>query len=142
MNFTELNTKEFDSTFSLLEESKLDSSDLKQPNVRLFSLNDNDKLVGVGGLEIMGSVALLRSVAVKPDVRGKGIGKELVAQIEQVAKHSGIKALYLLTKTAANFFQTIGHQRIERNNFAESLKRTAQFTGLCPVSAVCMIKEI
>ena len=142
MNFTELNTKEFDSTFSLLEESKLDSSDLKQPNVRLFSLNDNDKLVGVGGLEIMGSVALLRSVAVKPDVRGKGIGKELVAQIEQVAKHSGIKALYLLTNTAANFFQTIGYQRIERNSFAESLKRTAQFTGLCPVSAVCMIKEI
>jgi amino-acid N-acetyltransferase len=66
----------------------------------------------------------------------------LVAQIEQVAKHSGIKALYLLTNTAANFFQTIGYQRIERNNFAESLKQTAQFTGLCPVSAVCMIKEI
>ena len=142
MTFNELHISEFESTFALLKESKLDPSDLKQDHIRLFQFQEGEQVIGVGGFEVFGNLALLRSVAVKPGVRGKGIGKELVAQIELVAKHSGIKALYLLTNTAPNFFKSIGYQQIERNDFAEPLKQTSQFAGLCPVSAVCMKKEV
>jgi amino-acid N-acetyltransferase len=141
MTFNELYISEFESTFALLRESKLDPSDLKQDHIRLFQFQEEEQVFGIGGLEVFGNLALLRSVAVKPDVRGKGIGKELVAQIEQVAKHSGIKALYLLTNTAPDFFKSIGYQQIHREDFAEPLKQTSQFSGLCPVSAICMKKE-
>lgn len=142
MIFTELNPEEFDSTFGLLEESKLDASDLKQPNIRLFSLTENNELVGVGGLEIIDDVALLRSVAVSQKRQKQGIGAQLVTLIEKTAKESGLAALYLLTNTAADFFKANGYQVIHRDNFAEPLKQTAQFSGLCPISAVCMMKII
>lgn len=140
MIFTELNPEEFESTFNLLEESKLDASDLKQANIRLFSMTENNELVGVGGLEIIDGVALLRSVAVSRERQKQGIGAQLVNLIEKTAKDSGLAALYLLTNTAADFFKASGYRVIHRDNFAEPLKQTAQFSGLCPVSAVCMMK--
>lgn len=142
MIFTELNPEEFDTTFGLLEESKLDASDLKQPNIRLFSMTKNNELVGVGALEIIDGVALLRSVAVSKGRQKQGIGAQLVNLIEKTAKELGLSALYLLTNTAADFFKANGYQVIHRDNFAESLKQTAQFSGLCPKSAVCMKKVL
>lgn len=142
MIFTELNPEEFDSTFGLLEESKLDASDLKQANIRLFSMTENNKLVGVGGLEIFNDQALLRSVAVDTAYQKQGLGALLVRRIEKAAKELGLSALYLLTNTAADFFKAQNYQVIHRDNFADSLKQTAQFSGLCPVSAVCMKKEL
>lgn len=142
MIFTELKPDEFDSTFDLLKETKLDASDLKQANIRLFTLIENDQVVAVGGLEIIDDVALLRSVAVNPKHQKKGIGAQLVSSIEKIAKESGFTALYLLTNTAANFFTANGYKIINRDDFAEPLKRTAQFSGLCPVSAICMKKEV
>ena len=142
MKIIELSRDQFDSVFELLAEAKLDFSDLKQPNIRLFRFEENGQTIGAGGLEISHDQALLRSVAVKKALQGKGLGKEMVAQIEQTARNSGIKSLYLLTNTAPEFFRSIGYQQIDRNDFAEPLKQTAQFSGLCPVSAVCMKKEI
>lgn len=140
MEIKELSPDEFDSVFELLAEAKLDISDLKQPNIRLFRFEENGQAIGVGGLEVFEELALLRSVAVKKELQGKGFGKDLVAQIEQSARNSGIKSLYLLTNTAPEFFRSIGYEQIDRNDFAEPLKQTAQFAGLCPVSAVCMWK--
>ena len=142
MIFTELKSEEFDSTFNLLKESKLDVSDLKQANIRLFRLEENGETIGVGGLEIFSDQALLRSIAIRKEFQGKGLGKELVEQIESAAKESGISALYLLTNTAADFFKSIGYQTIQRDDFAEQLKQTSQFSGLCPISAICMMKVI
>lgn len=142
MKIIELSPDHFDSVFDLLAEAKLDISDLKQPNIRLFRFEENGQIIGVGGLEIFDHQALLRSVAVKKELQGKGLGKEMVAQIEQAARESEIKSFYLLTNTAPEFFRSIGYQQIDRNDFAEPLKQTAQFAGLCPVSAVCMKKEL
>lgn len=142
MNISELKHDEFGLVTNLLQESNLEFSDLKQPNIRLFRFEENGQVIGVGGLEVFGELALLRSVAVSTELRGKGFGKEMVSFIEQAAKESGISSLYLLTTTAPAFFELIGYQRIGRDDFAEPLKQTAQYSGLCPVSAVCMKKVI
>lgn len=142
MTFKEIKPADFEKVVDLLAESELDISDLKQPCIRLFQIRENGQIAGVGGLEIYDDQALLRSVAVRKEFRGKGIGKMLVGQIEKASILSGIKSLYLLTTTASVFFQSLGYQQITRNDFAEPLKQTAQFAGLCPVSAVCMKKEL
>lgn len=142
MNFKELKSEEFDTVYALLLESKLDSSDLKQANIRLFRFEENNELIGVAGLEIFGTHALLRSVAVGKKFQGKGIGNEVVCQIERISKVSGISSLYLLTTTAHGFFESRGYQIIHRDEFPEELKQTAQFSGLCPVSAICMKKVL
>lgn len=142
MTFKEINPEDFEKVVDLLAESELDISDLKQPCIRLFQIVENGQIAGVGGLEIYGDQALLRSVAVRKEFQGQGIGKKLVRQVEEVAIQSGIKSLYLLTTTASVFFQSLGYIPINRDDFAEPLKNTAQFAGLCPASAVCMNKEL
>ena len=142
MNIIELNSEEFETVYTLLQESELDSSDLKQRNIRLFRFEENDQIIGVGGLEIVDDLALLRSVAISKKQQNKGLGKQLVTQIEKSAKESGISALYLLTNTATEFFKAIGYLQIHRDDFAEPLKQTAQFSGLCPVTAITMKKQI
>jgi len=142
MNIKELNSEEFETVYDLLRESELDSSDLKQQNIRLFLFEENDQIIGVGGLEIVDNLALLRSVAISKKQQNKGLGKQLVTLIEKSAKESGISALYLLTNTATEFFKAIGYLQIHRDDFAEPLKQTAQFSGLCPVTAITMKKQI
>jgi len=142
MTIKELSPGDFEKAFNLLAESELDISDLKQPSIRLFQIGENGQISGIGGLEIYGDQALLRSVAVRKEFRGLGIGKMLVRQIEEAAIQSGIRSLYLLTTTASGFFRSLGYLQITRDEFAEPLKQTAQFNGLCPASAVCMKKEL
>ena len=142
MNIKELSINEFDSVFSLLQESDLQYSDLNKPGIRLFRFEENNQFVGLGGLEIFGNLALLRSVAVRKDLQNNGLGTQIVGYIENVAKESGISTLFLLTTTSSDFFKTKGYQSINRDDFAEPLKQTAQFTNLCPASAICMKKEL
>jgi amino-acid N-acetyltransferase len=142
MTIKEIYPEDIEKVVDLLAEAELDYSDLKQPGIRLFQIVESGLIAAVGALEVRDGQALLRSVAVKKEFRGQGIGKMLVAQIEEVAIQSGIKSLYLLTTTASAFFQSLGYRQIARNDFAGPLKQTTQFTGLCPESAVCMKKEV
>lgn len=63
---------------------------------------------GVVGLEVYGKVALLRSLAVSATSRGNGYGKDLVARAERYAQSLGVTEIYLLTTTAATFFEQLG----------------------------------
>jgi amino-acid N-acetyltransferase len=132
MTIKEIYPEDIEKVIDLLAEAELDYSDLKQPGIRLFQIVESGLIAAVGALEVRDGQALLRSVAVKKEFRGQGIGKMLVAQIEEVAIQSGIKSLYLLTTTASAFFQSLGYRQIARNDFAEPLKQTTQFAGLCP----------
>ncbi len=50
----------------------------------------------------------------------------------------GIENLYLLTTTAADYFERRGFTRIERSQVPERLRATAEFQGTCPASATVM----
>ena len=70
---------------------------------------EGPNLAGVVGLEIYGTVALLRSLAVASDEQGRGLGTMLLTHAEQVARQRGIAALCLLTPTAEAFFAQRGY---------------------------------
>lgn len=97
---------------------------------------------GIVGLEIFGAVALLRSLAVAEEARGFGCGTALVAAAEHYAKEQGVRELYLLTTTAERFFARLGYTRADRNTAPEHIKRTQEFSGLCPESAAFMAKKL
>lgn len=99
-------------------------------------------IVGCVGLETYGAVGLLRSLAVAEDVRGRRLGVALVATAENAARLRGIDELYLLTTTASRFFQGNGYEVASREVVPPSVKRTAQFSMLCPATAVCLRKHI
>jgi amino-acid N-acetyltransferase len=99
-------------------------------------------LVGVIALERFGSEGLLRSLAVAPDFRNRGFGRELVTRLEVDAREHGVRRLVLLTETAEQFFRRIGYSRIDRAQVSGPLPQSAEFRTLCPVAAACMTKAI
>jgi amino-acid N-acetyltransferase len=107
-----------------------------------FGCGEQELPQGVVGLEIYGTDALLRSLAVDPVARGRGCARALVAQAEQYAQQRGVRRLYLLTTSAADFFARLGYKRLERDGAPAAIRTTSEFAALCPASSVFMVKEL
>jgi len=102
----------------------------------------NGKLVGVAGLELCGKDALLRSVVVAPEWRSRGLGRELVNQVIAEGEARRIRALYLLTTTADEYFPAFGFERTTRDAVPDGVRATAEFQTGCPASATVMRKTL
>ncbi|HEX8962707.1 MAG TPA: arsenic resistance N-acetyltransferase ArsN2 [Rhodocyclaceae bacterium] len=107
-----------------------------------LALDRTGEVVGMAGLELAGSDALLRSVAVAPDWRGRGLGRELVARREAAAREAGVAAVYLLTTDADGYFRRLGYLDVLRDAVPAAIAAHAQFRRLCPASAKCLAKRL
>ena len=126
---------------NLLTAAGLPTADLTAaPLADFWGCGDGADLIGVVGLEIYGTVALLRSLAVAPAWQGRGLGSALVAHAERAARQRGVQALYLLTTTAEAFFVRRGYVRLPREAAPTVLRQTTEFAALCPASAVCLTR--
>ena len=96
------------------------------------------RLVGVVGLEVCCEHALLRSTAVVPEWRDRGLGRKLVEQIIAEAEARGLQALYLLTTTAERYFPSFGFVRTSRALVPGPVRETEEFRAACPASATVM----
>lgn len=103
---------------------------------------DNTELVGTAGMEILGPVGLLRSVAVAETHRNQHLGRRLFAAALNHALSQGIREVFLITDSAAEYFEKNGFQRVERSDTPTEIAGTAQFSGLCPSSAVVMRRNL
>ncbi|KAA0988827.1 arsenic resistance N-acetyltransferase ArsN2 [Dyadobacter aurulentus] len=134
--------EEKESVVSFLKKADLLTEDLPS-SLRNFLLAKHDgTLIGVAGLEIFGSVGLLRSVAVEPACQGKGIAGQMVGQLLAGAAEQGLQAVYLITTTADHYFDRYGFMAVNREQVPEAIQQTRQFGSLCPSSAVVMKRNL
>ena len=127
----------------LLSESGLPVADITAQHLQdFFGCGSGLELEGVIGLELFGGVALLRSLAVASSRRGSGVGSGLVAHAERHARDQGVQSLYLLTTTAEQFFLRRGYARVPREDAPAAIKNTSEFSGICPVSSIFMVKHL
>ncbi len=127
----------------LLLEAELPTLDITPEKLKtFFACEVNGEVEGVVGLELDGPVGLLRSLVVSPRSRSKGLGSALVAYAEGVARAKGVVWLYLLTTTAERFFKRLGYEGIPREMAPPEIQRTSEFSTLCPVSSVLMVKQL
>ena len=104
---------EFDAIVGLLSAADLPVDDLNVTMLDAFVVaTEGEDCVGVVGLEIHESNALLRSLAVAPRHRSRGLGARMVDAIETEAQARGVTAAYLLTTTATTFFERVGYTRM------------------------------
>jgi amino-acid N-acetyltransferase len=101
-----------------------------------------DEIVGAIGLEVHGLDALLRSLVVAPELRGKGVGDGLTQTIVARARTVGVRRLFLLTTTAEKFFLRRGFAVVARAIVPPAIAGTAEFRSLCPATAVCMARTL
>ena len=95
-------------------------------------------IVGVAAIEPYGEGALLRTVAVEPSERGHGTALALVADRLVAAKVGGATVAYLLTTTAARYFERFGFTETSRAGVPAALQGAPEFAAVCPASAICM----
>jgi amino-acid N-acetyltransferase len=123
---------------ALLEASKLPVAGIGRHVATALIARDAGRLVGCAAVEVYGSAALLRSVAVAADRRGTGLGRELTGAALELARERGVKDVYLLTTTADGFFPRFGFAVIPRDEIDPALRRSEELRGACPSSAVAM----
>lgn len=108
----------------------------------LLAKSSTGDLLGGVGLELRGADALLRSLIVRPERRGAGIGRSLVEAAEALARRHRIDTLYLLTLDQAAFFAGLGFVEQCREAVPPGILGTGEFSSLCPASAVCLRKQL
>jgi L-amino acid N-acyltransferase YncA len=100
------------------------------------------KVVGCTSLEVYGTVALLRSVAVHPAYRSRQLGQQLVQAILDHARSLRIHEVYLLTETASEYFPRFGFRLIDRSAVAPVIQHSVEWEVACPVSAYAMVLHL
>lgn len=88
---------------------------------------DDEGLAGCAGLELYGSSAILRSVAVAERLRGTGLGRQLTEDALALARRRGVRRLYLFTMTAEEFFQRFGFRRIHIDEMDQNVRASREY---------------
>ena len=127
--------------FSLLEDAGLTRAGIAPGLPHFFVARSRDPLfpvAGVVGLEFYGEYALLRSLAVAREYRGRGLGRRLTARALEAAAGRGVREVYLLTVTAQGFFERLGFTAVAREDVPAPLRQSLEFREVCPASAAVM----
>ncbi|MBB3084779.1 GNAT family N-acetyltransferase [Geodermatophilus sabuli] len=102
-------------------------------------------LAGTVALERHGSgdatAFLLRSVAVAPAWRGRGVGATLTAAALALVDDVGAP-VGLLTETAAGYFPRFGFTPVDRDQLPAALSASAELRGACPASAHALLRPV
>jgi len=127
----------------LLNDNGLPTEDLRgNHGVRFFACSSPTGLHAVVGIQTCEDVALLRSLAVDPATRDRGMATALVKHAEAYAVQRGVNRLYLLTDTAETFFFRLGYRPLARIAAPQAVRNTSEFSSLCPDNAAFMHKSL
>jgi GNAT superfamily N-acetyltransferase len=127
----------FGTFVAALGAANLPTEDLLSEPFRYFGLDD----LAWGGFGA-GRDALVRSVVVSANARGRGLGAAIAAAIVGRAREEGVERLWLLTTDSAPFFARLGWNEAERSSAPPAISASRQFSGLCPASATLMVRAL
>jgi N-acetylglutamate synthase-like GNAT family acetyltransferase len=102
-----------------------------------FVDDDGGRIVACAGTEVHGDVALLRSLAVAPDLRGTGLGAALLGRtLHEAEGRAG--GVYALTTTAEGYLSRFGFERVRRDSLPVQLLDSRELQDACPSSATVL----
>jgi amino-acid N-acetyltransferase len=134
--------EDWDAVRSLLTSCGLPTEGARENLGDFLLAFDQIRLAGCGGLELYPGVALLRSLAVLDDCRGRGLAQELVRRLIARAQARGIDSIALLTTTAADFFARLGFHSVQRSELPDVLRASEELKGACSATAVAMLRRL
>jgi amino-acid N-acetyltransferase len=127
----------------LLGRSELTGQDVAEGWGHYFVVREDDgRVVGVAGLEVHGADGLLRSVAVDAEYRGQGLAASLVEAAAERAQRVKLRAVYLLTTTARDYFARHGFADCPREEAPAAIRESWEFRTGCPSTAAFMKRPV
>lgn len=89
----------------------------------LVAVDDRGRVLGCGALkEYSPSIAEVAAIAVAREAQGLGLGRRIVAAVEELASKRGIPEVFALT-LEPKFFQALGYLRVDRARYPEKIRR-------------------
>jgi len=137
-----LQTGYLDQLEALLIGNGLPAEDCALPENLFCGIFDQDELIAAGGLQAAADYSLLRSIVVKPHYRDRGLARSISEFLLERARSQGYVAIYLLTETAAGYFDNLGFEHVTRASVPAAIAATQQFSSLCPDSASCLMMDL
>jgi len=86
---------------------------------------DGDVIVGAAAVEVYGPAGLLRSVVVAAAYRRAGLGRRLTTAALELARHHRVRIIFLLARTAAEFFPILGFTLVRRGDVELAVRQSA-----------------
>ena len=94
----------------------------------------SEEIVGCGALTMLGQLlGEVRSLAVRPDMAGKGLGRKIVEHLLTQARDRGFAEVLALTRRSS-FFDALGFEITRRERFIDKLMVDC---GACPLNLCC-----
>ena len=131
-----------DELLRFVQECELTSEGLGEHVGTALVVRHKGRIVGSATLELYPDGALLRSVAVAREHRGKRLGELLTLEALELAAALDVSAVFLLTLTAEAFFPRFGFERIERHVVPAGVRNSLQFSSACPATATVMRRRL
>lgn len=130
---------DLDAALALLREAELPTEGVADHFEQGYAIiEQNDRIIALAGIERYGEDGLLRSVAVAAPYRGCGLGVSMVQDRLRWARERRIRDLYLLTTTAADFFERLGFARVERASAPVQMQQAPEFAYICGSTSTTM----
>jgi UDP-N-acetylmuramate: L-alanyl-gamma-D-glutamyl-meso-diaminopimelate ligase len=109
-------------------------------DVETLVMRGPDGIIGCVSLQVAGDLGFLFGLAVHPERRGTGLGWVLGDGVLRRAASLGLRRIYLLTNTAADFFGAkLGFSPIELSTVDRTVLASPNFSAAAAQSgAVCM----
>lgn len=127
---------------ALLAAAGLPLSGWDAGGVRRWGVRDADRLLGVIALERHGDHGLLRSLAVAPEARGRGLAHALMAHALREAAALGLRDVAGLTTTIPDLLPRWGFREVARAALPLALAASPELQGACPASARVFVRDV
>ena len=127
----------------LLLDAGLPTAGLADAQTLIVAVDDG-KVVGSVAVERhqdeAGTAYLLRSLAVRPEVRRAGLGQQLVAAALSTVEPG--QRVGLLTDTAADFFRRLQFDPVAWDELPTALNQSAELSVVCSTTAQAMLRVL
>lgn len=125
----------------LLQESGLPTAGVAEHLTGFVVVQEGDRVVASAGLEVYDRSALLRSVAVDPAYRNRGLAAGLVRGLLESGRGRGVAEVFLLTTTAADYFRRLGFTPIPRGDVPRTVQASREFKdGICETAQTMTLR--
>ncbi|MFJ1259190.1 GNAT family N-acetyltransferase [Cupriavidus sp. CuC1] len=127
---------------ALLERCRLPAADVVQIIENFHVAPCDGRIVGSAATEHHGKSILIRSVAVEPAYRERGIASRLVEALLMRARGTEARDAYLLPTVAPGYFARWGFSLIPADKAPADIKGSSAFQRAIQTSALCMRCEL
>ncbi len=133
---------DLEDVISLLIDADLNIDGVHEHVGSFVVATDDDRIVACIGAEPFPFVALLRSLVVHPDYRGRGIGRRLVRQLIDRFASRGLREFYVVTENAEGYFKKRGFKPCDRDEVHPQVLGSTEFSNATESAVVMRLQML